>query len=68
MSLLSYFDRVVLMDAGRVVDTGSVDALRDRHPSFAKMLQGSAHATPAAGETDVLQLLQALGAETEAEA
>jgi ABC-type bacteriocin/lantibiotic exporter with double-glycine peptidase domain len=70
MSLLSYFDRVVLMDAGRVVDTGSVDALRERHPAFALMLQGSAHAspTPGAGEPDVLQLLQALGAETEADA
>jgi ATP-binding cassette, subfamily B, bacterial len=65
MSLLSYFDRVVLMDAGRVVDTGSVDALRERHPAFAQMLQGSAHAS--AGEPDVLQLLQALGAETEAD-
>jgi ATP-binding cassette, subfamily B, bacterial len=65
MSLLSYFDRVVLMDAGRVVDTGSVDDLRERHPAFARMLQGSAHA---AGEPDVLQLLQALGAETDADA
>jgi ABC-type multidrug transport system fused ATPase/permease subunit len=66
MSLLSYFDRVVLMDAGRVVDTGSVDDLRERHPAFARMLQGSAHA--AGGEPDVLQLLQALGAETDADA
>jgi ATP-binding cassette subfamily B protein len=66
MSLLSYFDRVVLMDAGRVVDTGSVDALRERHPAFARMLQGSAHAN--GGEPDVLQLLQALGAETDADA
>jgi len=67
MSLLSHFDRVVLMDAGRVVDTGSVDALRERHPAFALMLQGSAHASPGAGEPDVLQLLQALGAETDAD-
>ena len=64
MSLLSYFDRVVLMDSGRIVDSGSVDALRERHPAFARMLQGSAHA----GEPDVLQLLQALGAETDANA
>lgn len=69
MSLLSYFDRVVLMDAGRVVDSGDVDALRERQPAFARMLQGSAHASAARGaqETDVLQLLQALGAETDAE-
>jgi ABC-type multidrug transport system fused ATPase/permease subunit len=69
MSLLSYFDRVVLMDAGRVVDSGSVEALRERQPGFARMLEGSAHATPsgAAGEVDALQLSQALGAETDAE-
>jgi len=69
MSLLSYFDRVVLMDAGRVVDTGAVDALRERQPAFARMLEGSAHAAPApaAHDPDVLQLLQALGAETDAE-
>jgi ABC-type bacteriocin/lantibiotic exporter with double-glycine peptidase domain len=69
MSLLSYFDRVVLMDAGRVVDSGSVDALRQRQPSFARMLEGSAHpaASGATGEVDVLQLSRALGAETDAE-
>ncbi len=69
MSLLSYFDRVVLMDAGRVVDSGSVEALRDRQPSFAHMLEGSAHAASSAvgDELDALQLSQALGAETDAE-
>ncbi len=68
MSLLSYFDRVVLMDAGRVVDSGGVDALRSRQPGFARMLEGSAHAAAeAAAELDVLQLSQALGAETDAE-
>lgn len=69
MSLLSYFDRVVLMDAGRVVDSGSLEALRDRQPAFARMLEGSAHApTGFVGEElDALQLSQALGAETDAE-
>ena len=69
MSLLSYFDRVVLMDAGRVVDCGSVEAVRDRQPSFAHMLEGSAHAASCAvgDELDALQLTQALGAETDAE-
>ena len=66
MSLLSYFDRVVLMEAGRVVDTGAIDDLRARNASFARMLQGSAHALPAA-EIDALQVSQALGAETDAE-
>jgi len=66
MSLLSYFDRVVLMDAGRVVDSGSVETLRDRQPGFARMLEGSAHAASAV-ELDALQLAQALGAETDAE-
>jgi ABC-type transport system involved in cytochrome bd biosynthesis fused ATPase/permease subunit len=66
MSLLSYFDRVVLMDAGRVVDSGDVEALCERQPAFARMLQGSVPAR-APQETEVLQLLQALGAETDAE-
>lgn len=64
MSLLSYFDRVVLMDAGRVVDSGTVAELQQRQPAFERMLQGSVQA---GAEPDVLQLLQALGAETDAE-
>jgi ABC-type bacteriocin/lantibiotic exporter with double-glycine peptidase domain len=69
MSLLSYFDRVVLMDAGRVIDSGRVTALRDRQPSFARMLEGSAHAAASAvdDELDALQLSQALGVERDAE-
>jgi ATP-binding cassette subfamily B protein len=66
MGLLSYFDRVVLMDAGRVVDTGSIDELRGRHDSFARMLQGSAHAA-STDELDAMLVSQALGAETDAE-
>lgn len=65
MGLLSYFDRVVLMDAGRVVDTGTVEAVRDRQPAFARMLEGSAHAAPS--ELGALEMAQALGAETDAE-
>lgn len=49
MSLLSYFDRVVLMDQGRVVDTGSVCELRARQPRFAAMLAGSSPARITAG-------------------
>ncbi len=68
MGLLSYFDRVVLMDAGRVVDAGTVAALKARQPAFERLLHGSSHAAAQAdGEPDVLQLLQGLGAETDAE-
>ncbi len=68
MGLLSYFDRVVLMDAGRVVDTGTVADLKARQPTFERLLQGSSHAgAQADGEPDVLQFLQGLGAETDAE-
>ncbi len=40
LSLLAHFDTVVLMAAGRVVDTGTVDEVRARQPLFAQMLQG----------------------------
>ena len=63
MGLLSYFDRVVLMDAGRLVDSGTVEELRERQPAFARMLEGSAHAA----ELDALQLAQALGVDSDAE-
>ena len=66
MGLLSYFDRVVLMEAGQVVDSGSVEALRERQPAFARMLAGSAHAA-AGADIDALQLSKALGAETDPE-
>jgi ATP-binding cassette subfamily B protein len=66
MGLLSYFDRVVLMDAGRVVDTGTIQALRERNPGFATMLLGSAHAAPASA-VDALQISAALGVETDCE-
>ena len=42
MSLLEHFDRVVLMVAGQVVDSGTIDELRHRQPLFAAMLQGQA--------------------------
>lgn len=66
MGLLSYFDRVVLMDAGRVVDTGTIDALRLRHTDFASMLLGSAQAA-SEGDVDALQIAAALGVETDCE-
>jgi ABC-type multidrug transport system fused ATPase/permease subunit len=42
MSLLRHFDRVVLLVAGRVVDSGPVAALAARQPLFARMLQSQA--------------------------
>jgi len=67
MGLLAHFDRVVLMDGGRIVDTGTVDALRERQPAFARMLAGGAPQERRTEETesDVPEWLQALGAETE---
>ncbi len=46
MSLLAHFDRVVLMDAGRVVDTGTVEELLARQPLFVRMV-GQAQEEPA---------------------
>ena len=43
MSLLAHFDRVALMEAGRLVDIGPLAQLRERQPAFAQMLAGSAH-------------------------
>jgi ABC-type multidrug transport system fused ATPase/permease subunit len=42
MSLLRYFDRVVLLVAGRVVDSGQVTELVARQPLFARMLESQA--------------------------
>lgn len=43
MSLLAHFDRVGLMEDGRLVDIGPLAELRERQPAFAHMLAGSAH-------------------------
>ena len=50
MSLLAHFDRVGLMEDGRLVDIGPLADLRERQPAFTHMLAGSAHEvdTPAA--------------------
>lgn len=42
MSLLHHFNRVVLVCAGRVVDSGTVAELRERQPMFREMLSGQA--------------------------
>lgn len=47
MSLLAHFDRVVLMDDGRVVDSGTVDAVRARQPLLVAMMDGAARAEEA---------------------
>ena len=43
MSLLAHFDRVALMEDGRLVDIGPLAQLRERQPAFVHMLAGSAH-------------------------
>ena len=50
MSLLAHFDRVGLMEAGRLVDIAPLAQLRERQPTFARMLAGSAHEAAAAVE------------------
>jgi ABC-type multidrug transport system fused ATPase/permease subunit len=40
MSLLRHFDTVVLMVAGRVVDSGTSEALLERQPMFRDMMRG----------------------------
>ncbi len=40
MSLLEHFERVMLMQDGRVLDTGTVDELEIRQPLLAAMLKG----------------------------
>jgi ATP-binding cassette subfamily B protein len=47
MSLLRHFDRVVLLVAGRVVDSGPASELAARQPLFARMLASQAVASPA---------------------
>jgi ABC-type transport system involved in cytochrome bd biosynthesis fused ATPase/permease subunit len=39
MSLLHHFNKVVLMDGGRVQDVGTVEELLARQPSFRAMLK-----------------------------
>ena len=48
MSLLKHFDRVVLLDAGRVIDSGPLAELAARQPLFARMLDSQAVAPTAA--------------------
>lgn len=38
MSLLAHFDRVVMMQVGEIVDSGSVDEMRARQPLFRRMV------------------------------
>jgi ABC-type bacteriocin/lantibiotic exporter with double-glycine peptidase domain len=44
MSLLAHFDRVVLMVAGRIVDSGSVADLLERQPHFRQLYDGAREA------------------------
>lgn len=51
MSLLARFDRVVLMDQGRVVDTGSVAELIERQPQFRVLMKQTTLAWADSGGT-----------------
>ena len=53
LSLLDRFDRVVLMDQGRVVDTGTIAELLARQPPFRALMQRAAPSTVAAVELPV---------------
>lgn len=44
LGLLAHFDRVVFMVAGRIVDVGTVEELRERQAVFAQMLLGAGDA------------------------
>jgi ATP-binding cassette, subfamily B, bacterial len=48
MSLLGHFDKIVLMAAGRVVDTGTMPELLARQPSFREMMRAKEEKAPAA--------------------
>jgi ABC-type multidrug transport system fused ATPase/permease subunit len=54
MSLLAHFDRVVLMVAGRVVDSGSVADLLERQPHFRQLYQGAREAEEALADAAAL--------------
>jgi ABC-type multidrug transport system fused ATPase/permease subunit len=49
MSLLEKFDRVVLMDQGRVVDAGSITELLERQPQFRTLMKQTAVASANSG-------------------
>jgi ATP-binding cassette subfamily B protein len=51
LGLLAHFDRVAFMQAGSVVDVGTVHELVERQPLFARMLHGAAaDVAPAAND------------------
>jgi len=45
LGVLAHFDRVAFMQAGRIVDVGTVADVRARQPLFAQMLRGADAAT-----------------------
>ncbi len=64
MSLLHHFNRIVMMENGRVLDAGTVDELLVRQPAFRRMLK--LPASPAAGEAGAAVTDGATGAIGEA--
>ena len=54
MSLLSHFDRVVLMVGGRVVDSGSIADLLERQPHFRQLYEGAREAEEVLAEAAAL--------------
>jgi ABC-type multidrug transport system fused ATPase/permease subunit len=51
LNLLGYFDRTVLMEAGRVVDVGTADELHRRQPLFRELVRRAAGEVDAAEDT-----------------
>jgi ABC-type multidrug transport system fused ATPase/permease subunit len=46
LGMLQHFDRIVLMEHGRVVDSGPMADLLDRHPAFAAQVRASSAPRP----------------------
>ena len=41
-----YFDRIIVMAEGRVVDSGTVAEILERQPAFREVVYSAAHANP----------------------
>jgi ATP-binding cassette, subfamily B, bacterial len=50
LSALVYFNRVVVMAEGRVVDSGTVAEIMERQPAFREVVYSAAHANPQPAE------------------
>jgi ABC-type multidrug transport system fused ATPase/permease subunit len=50
LSALVYFNRVIVMAEGRVVDSGTVAEILERQPAFREVVYSAAHAAVPAPE------------------